>query len=82
MAGKSDRTEYGDTLSVSQSDGEQKSPVMQPGRRSQAPTAKQKILYQEDGDKMEDYKNGSGLICLMCICGILAIVIAIIAFIG
>ena len=32
---------------------------------------------------MKDYKNdGRGLICLMSICGILAIVIAIIAFLG
>jgi hypothetical protein len=31
---------------------------------------------------MKDYKNGSMLICLMGICGILAIAIAIIAFLG
>ena len=37
--------------------------------------------YQEDG-KMQDYKNGSGLICLMSICGMLAIAILVISFIG
>ena len=31
---------------------------------------------------MKEYANGHGLICLMSICGILAIAIAIIAFIG
>jgi hypothetical protein len=31
---------------------------------------------------MKDYKNGSGLICLMSICGILAIAILVISFIG
>jgi hypothetical protein len=31
---------------------------------------------------MQDYKDGRGLICLMSICGILAVVIAIIAFFG
>jgi Tfp pilus assembly major pilin PilA len=35
-----------------------------------------------EDEKMKDYKNGFGLICLMSICGILAIVIAIIAFFG
>jgi hypothetical protein len=38
--------------------------------------------YQEDG-KMQDYKNdGRGLICLMSICGILAIAILILSFVG
>ena len=37
---------------------------------------------RKENDKMKDDKNGIGLICLMGICVILAIVIAIIAFLG
>lgn len=76
-----DRTDCWDTLSVSQSDGGIYPLVMRQAG-SQAPAANKKF-YIRRTEKMKDYKNdGRGLICLMGICGILAVVIAIIAFLG